>query len=615
MNPRIKAIPAALLLCFSPFALAEEAELDTVVVTANRLARTVDDTQASVSILSRKDIERQQAQSLPELLKGLPGVAISSNGGAGKQSALFVRGTNSDHVLVLVDGVKIGSASTGQAALQDIPVEQIERIELVRGPRSSLYGSEALGGVLQIFTKKGAQAPSVMIGVGSHGTFSTSVSDGFGSREAWLNASLTSTHTRGINACQGNPGAGCYTVEPDRDGYRNTSLFLRAGSQPHRTLAVEAQLFEVRAHNDYDGSASNEADVHQQVLGGSLRWTPNDAIRSSLRVAQSIDDSKNFKDEDFASRFKTNRHNLAWQTDFELAEHHTLVAGLDWLQDRIQSSTDYDCNSRRNTGAFAQYLGRFGASELQLAARHDDNEQFGHHGTGSVSLGHAFSPKLRGFVSLGTAFKAPTFNQLYYPGYGSASLKPEKSRTLEAGLSGHFGEAGSWQASLFDTRVSDLIVTVGSWPNSSLQNASKASIRGAEIGVQSRFLETRLALKLAYADPRDHSGGANDGKLLARRPRQTASLDLDRDFGRVSLGASLTGVGGRYDDAANRNRLGGYGLLDLRAEYRMTPVWKIQLRVENALDKRYETAAYYNQPGFGAFLSLRYQPGSDPASK
>ena len=604
----LKVIPAALLLCFSHASFAEETELETVVVTANRIARTVDDTQASVSVVSRQDIERSQARNIEDLLRGLPGVMISNNGGAGKQSSLFVRGTNSDHVLVLVDGIRIGSVTSGQAALQDIPVEQIERIELVRGPRSSLYGSEAIGGVVQIFTKKGAQAPVVTLSAGSRGTFSGRVSDGFGSQKAWFNASLASERTRGIDACQGNTRAGCYTVEPDRDGYRNTSLVLRAGGQPHKTLAIEAQVLEVRAHNDYDGSTSNEADVRQQVAGSSLRWTPSESLRSTLRMGQSIDDSENFKDGESSSRFKTRRNTLAWQTDFELSENHRLVGGLDWLQDAVLSTTEFERDKRRNTGAFLQYLGKFGASELQFAVRHDDNEQFGHHGTGSVSLGHAFTPVLRGFVSFGTAFKAPTFNQLYYPGYGSSSLKPEKSRTLEVGFSGHLGQHTQWQANLFDTRVSELIVTVGSWPNSSLQNASKARIRGAEFSASTRWQDSVLGLNLGFADPRDQSGGVNDGKLLPRRPRQTARLDFDQTLGQFGFGASLTGVGGRYDDAANRNRLGGYGLLDLRAEYRVAPAWKLQLRLENALDKRYETAAYFNQPGFGAFLSLRYQP-------
>ncbi|MDP5239165.1 TonB-dependent vitamin B12 receptor [Uliginosibacterium sp. 31-16] len=601
---RNKVLPAAIALVLSPsvFAQAQETELEPVVVTANRVARTADETLSSVTVITRKEIEQQQVQSVSDLLRGLPGVQLVNNGGPGKATSLFLRGTSDGHTLVLIDGVKVGSATSGSASLQDIPVELIERIELVRGPRASLYGSEAIGGVVQIFTKKGPQPLSISLSGGTRHTFEGAAAGGFGSPDAWLNLATSGFTTSGINARNN------YT-EGDRDGYSRNSGSVRGGGRIGEKLSFDLQALHTEGRNENDGSP-NSSDVQQDVYGGNLRFVPNDNYSSSVRLAQSLDASRNFTNEKFYSRFDTRRSQAAWQNDVTLSKGHQLVAGLDYQYDEILSSTPYERSKRTNQAAFAQYLADLGAFDLQFAARHDKNEQYGHHNTGSAAAGYTFSPALRLRASYGTAFKAPTFNDLYWPGAESPDLQPEKSRSSEIGASGKRGDF-NWQISAFRTDVKNLIAwapapTPADPYRWAPDNVSAARIKGLELGANQRFGDTKLAASVTFLDPKDVSG--SNSKLLVRRARQSARFDIDQPFGAWSFGTSLNAVGKRYNDAANTVKLGGYATLDLRAEYSIDKEWRVQTRIENALDKRYETIDGYNQPGIGAFVTVRYQP-------
>jgi len=607
---KYNSLPALLLLGTSPILFAQQAsepETAPTVVTANRVARTADETLVPVTIITRKDIERLQAQSVPDLLRGLPGVVFANNGGPGKNTSLFLRGTNSDHVLVLVDGFKIGSATSGSASLQDIPIDQVERIELVRGPRASIYGSEAIGGVIQIFTRKGAQAPGVALTGGSRHTFGASAQGGFGDKDLWASAGVKSGTTRGINVCQaGSTPASC---RPDRDGYSNTAFNLHGGVRVGEMLGVELMALQIDSENEFDGSSQDSANSRQQVFGGTLNFTPFDSWVSTLRVGGTTDESRNYLGEVFKSRFTTRRDSVTWQNDVVVAKGHQIVAGIDLLNDKVMSDTQYPIGHRSNRAVFAQYLADIGNFSTQLSGRHDDNEQFGSHNTGGIATGYAFSKAFRLSASYATAFKAPTFNQLYFPGYGTPELQPEESRNREVGVSGEWGvdvNRGKWQVSIFDNYIKQLIITDPT--TFKAVNLSRARIHGVELSAGQRMGNTQLSANLTFQNPKDHSGSASEGNLLVRRPRQSARVDADHDIGDFSFGASWTGVGKRYDDVANSIHLGGYSLWDLRTEYRFARDWRVQLHGENVFDKHYETAYRYNQPGVGVFLTLRYQP-------
>lgn len=596
---------ALLLASVSPVFAGDISE--PLIVTATRTAQSADETLAPVTVITRDDIKRLQASSVQDVLRGVPGINISNNGGSGKATSIILRGTNSDHVLVLIDGIKVGSATLGTTSFQDIPVDQIDRIEIVRGPRSSLYGSEAIGGVIQIFTRKGGGAftPSFSLGAGSDQTYKASAGVSGGGDLSWYNLNISSFDTGGIDSCRGNLMAGCYTVEPDKDGYRNSSGSLRAGYRFADNAEVEAHILRTQGHNKYDGSFVNESDIVQQAAGASLSYSPSDRWHATLLAGRSNDDSNDFLDGVFSGRFKTERDTLSLQNDLSVADKHLITLGLDYQNDKVDSTTAYDVTARNDKGLFAQYQGSFGQQDVQFAMRGDDNGQFGHHGTGSAAWGYNFGNGMRLTASYGTAFKAPTFNQLYYPGFGNPNLKPETSRSAEVGLHGKPGW-GSWSLNAYQTMVDQLI---GSDANFNPANIDSARIRGIEAISSTHLAGWDISGNLTLLNPENRSGGANQGNVLPRRAKQTLSIDLDRIYGQWRFGTTLFAAGRRYDDLANTVELGGYATVDLRAEYAFTKDWLLQGRVGNVLDKRYETAAYFNQPRRDVLFTLRYQPG------
>lgn len=612
-KPRFK--PAAYVLLGSfPFSIGQLAaaplDLQQQVVTATRTAQTAQQSLAAVTVIDRERIERSQASSLPELLKQVPGVSLANNGGPGKSTSLFMRGTESDHVLVMIDGIKIGSVSGGGAALQDLPLELIERIEVVRGPRSSLYGSEAIGGVIQIFTRKGqgqGVKPFFSAGYGTHDTYSGSAGVSGGDGRGWYSLGVSGSDTDGINVKSADTSG----YERDADGYRNLSATLSAGYRFDNGLELDANLLQAKSHNDYDsvnrartsGFGAN-ADGESKVFGTRARFSPLEPWRVTLQAGRSEDKSDAYQDGRFSSRFDSRRDSLAWQNDIDIAAGHTLTVGADYQRDEINGTTAYAEDSRDNFGRFVQYLGEAGRHDWQLSLRRDDNEQFGLHDTGNIGYGYALTDWLRATVSYGTAFKAPTFNELYFPDYGNPALDAETSRSLEAGLAGQHGW-GHWAVNAYRTVVDDLIAYDASI--SAPANVQEARIRGVELVLGSQLLGWDWNANYSLLEPENRSAGANRGNELARRAKQLFNLDLDRRLGAFSVGASLHAEGQRYDDLANTRELSGYATLDLRGEYRITPEWRLQARVANLLDADYETAEGYNQPGQAAYLTVRYQ--------
>ncbi|WP_429211982.1 TonB-dependent vitamin B12 receptor [Metapseudomonas resinovorans] len=613
--------PAALALLggtsVSPFLAAAPLTLDEQVVTATRSEQPVRASLAATTVIDREEIERSQAQSVPDLLRKVPGVTLSNNGGPGKNTTLFMRGTESDHVLVLIDGVKVGSVSAGLTAFQDLPVELIERIEVVRGPRSSLYGSEAIGGVIQIFTRKGGKEgakPWFSAGYGTHDSYEGSAGVSGGDGKAWYSLGVSSQDTDGINSRR--QGSDYY--EPDADGYRNLSGSLRAGYRFENGLELDGTLMRAKAHNDYDdidqfgffhplGGHNANADNRQELLGGRARFSPVEIWDVTLQAGRSEDKSTSWTDGVFDARFDSKRDSASWLNDLTLAEGHVLTLGYDWQRDQVSSSTAFEKDSRLNKGWFAQYLGEYGRQDWQLSLRRDDNEQFGTHDTGNAAWGYALTDAVRFSLSYGTAFKAPSFNELYYPGYGNPDLDAETSESFEAGLAGQH-DWGRWSINAYRTHVDDLIAydsTLGLYggPN----NIGKARIDGLELVLGSQWLGWDWNANATFLDPQNRESGANSGNDLPRRAREVFNLDLDRRIGRFGIGATLHAEGRSYNDLANRERVAGYATVDLRGEYWLTEEWRLQAKVTNLLDADYETALDYNQPGQAVFFSVRYQ--------
>ena len=611
---------ATLLASPAAFAQADPTELDEVVVTATRTPIALADSVAPVQVIGRDEIERSQARSLPELLRGRAGIDLHNQGGPGKLTTMSIRGTETDHVLVLVDGVRMGTASAGLVMFHDLPVDQIDRIEIVRGPRSSLYGSEALGGVIQIFTRRdrGAITPRFSAGIGSNALREASAGIGGGGARGWFGVDAAYQRTDGINACRGSAElfAGCFADEPDRDGYRNRSLSARGGVSLGETVTLEGNLLRAEAENEYDGTifGGNESDNLQEALGATLSWAPSSQVQLTLQAGRSRDESDNYYRDggnddaprEFVSTFDTRRDSASLQADFAPTAGQALTLGIDWQEDLLDGTTAYDIDSRDNTGVFAAYQGRFGAHRLQASARHDDNGQFGGHATGSLGWGMDFARGLRVNAGYATGFRAPSFNELYFPFSGNPDLGPEKSKGLNLGISQDL-EGWNWALDAYQTNVDDLI---GYNAMFELIQADEARIRGAEFTLATTVAEWDLALQLSHVNPRNRSEGANYDNLLTRRARNTGRVDLDRAFGALRFGLTVNGAGHRYDDAANLVRLGGYATTDLRLEYAFNSDWTVQARATNVFDRDYETLAWYNQPGREYGLTLRWRPSS-----
>jgi vitamin B12 transporter len=608
----------ALALSLSPLASqAQDApeDLDRVVVTGTRTAITVDASLAAVEVIDRADIERTQAKSVPELLRGRAGINLVNQGGAGKLSTVFVRGTESDHTLFLVDGVRVGSSTSGLTSIQDIPVELIERIEIVRGPRSSLYGSDAIGGVIQIFTRHAQSGvrPRFKLGAGSDKLREVAAGVDFGFDRAWFGADYSYQATDGFQSCQGAGFpifAGCFmdNPDPDPDGYESNAISLRAGVKPVDGLTLDANVLRNEGNNNFDADPTfglpDNSKTLQQVVGGKAKYELGRSTWT-LAAGRNRDTSYDTRDGAFVDQFASKRDSATLQGDVRVSEGHLVTVGFDWQRDAADVEDLFDAWSaeRDNRALFAQYLGQFGRNDVQLNARHDDNEQFGGHNTGGIAWGIALPHDLRLTASVGTAFKAPTFNELYFPFFGNPDLVPEESETWEVGIAQR-KDTWHWQLNAYDTRVDHLIVYDISLFTAN--NLDEARLRGGELTAGATLDDWTISGAASYIDARNRSDDGNFDNLLPRRARTTARIDVDRPFGDFSLGATLTGESRRFDDVANTLEVAGFSTFDLRAEWRLAPSWTLQARAGNVFDRNYQTAAYYAQPGRNYSMTLRY---------
>ena len=600
-------VTTTLSLAISPLVLADDTtQLDTVVVTADRKARSVDETLVPVTILTRKVIERYQANSVQELLTRVVGVSMTNNGGAGQALGIRIRGANSNQTLVLVDGIKINMASAGLASLEHLPVDSIERIEVVHGSRSSLYGSEAIGGVIQIFTRKGKTGfhPEVNLQAGSHNSYKLNTNLNGGNGTTWYNLNVGKEQTDGFNAC--NLSKGCFVNEPDKDGYKRQTAALRAG---HKfTSQTEAELLVSGTEGDlqYDG-ATNQADTVQQLNSVKLKHTVNNNAVISAQLGQAADKATNHKPNGAVSgRYDNRRHTANLQADVQTSPNGNLTLGLEQQTDKLSSDLAYSRTSRNNKAAFVSYQHQLGQNKFDIAARHDNNEQFGSKNTGSISFGHEFNNGLRATASYATAFKVPTFNDLYYPSSAyyqpNPNLRPENARNVELSLSGKLAK-GQWSVNAFQNRIDDLIV----YDFPTMQNIDKAQIKGLETSATTQIAGLKVQGNLTLQQQENRTTTLN-GKQLSYRPKQLASVDVDKSVGKWTVGATVRGESKRYTNAANTDTLAGYGTVDLRASYALNKDWTVGAKLANVLNKDYQTNKGYNQDGINGLITLKYAP-------
>jgi vitamin B12 transporter len=589
----------------SPVLANDEENLEIMTVTTNRMPS--ENLLAPTNVITRADIERLQINDLPTLLSRQPGIDLTSKGGWGKDTNLYLRGTSARHVLILVDGVKWQSATLGETNIQDFPVEQIERIEIVRGPRSGLYGSEAIGGVIQIFTRKGHQGfnPYAKVGYGTHDTEQAAVGVNGGDENTTYNLSFNHQSTDGINARE--------EKHPDDDGYRNNSFSARVNHQVNDDISVGGHFFRSESKNEFDGSKATSkytGDAVQQIIGSHASFQVNDSWLISTQFSESRDQAENFTDRSSTSEIDT-RHRFANITNtIDLNADNILNIGFDYDEDHIDSTKDYLETSRDNKAAFLSWVGNGERSSWLLSGRHDDNEAFGTYNTGTAEWGYWLQDDLQITTNYGTAFKAPSFNDLYWPsgpyGIGNPSLVPEESTSWGVSFNGNASNF-DWGLHFYKTKIENLIEWApipgggGVWTPS---NVSKAEIKGVEFEFTTMVLGANVAANASFLQPEDEE----TGNVLTRRAKRYANLHIDKSWGVWSAGVSWKLSGHRYDDAANDTRLGGYGLVDIRMAYQLDSDWSLQANVSNLFDKEYQTADTYNSLDRIAMFTIIYQP-------
>ncbi|MBX9833388.1 MAG: TonB-dependent receptor, partial [Burkholderiaceae bacterium] len=568
------------------------------VVTATRTAQPLSDLVADVTVLDRETIETSGATGLADVLARVPGIEISRNGGPGTNTSVFLRGAESRFTAVYIDGVRMDSQSTGGAAWESVPLALIDRIEVLRGPAGAVYGSDAMGGVVQIFTKRGENgvAPYVGVGIGTHSTrkLEAGISGASGTIDYALG--IAREESKGFNART------IATANPDRDGYESTSANARLGLQINATHRLEGTLLVSDMDSGYDTSPvkddRNMHKVHALGLNWQAQWTTQ--YKTRLQVTDSRD-----KYETKPSIYLSDTHLRGYLFQNEWRQGaHLVSAALERREDNLENAP---IDRQRSQNAIALGYGySAGGHTLQANVRHDSDSEFGGKGTGSLAYGYAFAPQWRATASVGTAFRAPTLYQRFSE-YGTGSLNPESSRNVEVGLRWAAGSS-SFSATAYRNRVQDLITFGAAGPCPSnfgcYTNTARAEYKGVTLAGSHRLGAVQLRGSIDLQNPRDLA----TGKQLARRSKRHGTFGADTQVAGWTVGAEVQASGRRFDNAANTNVLGGYALVNLYASTRIARDFTLLARLDNAADKNYELARTYATPGRVAYLGVKWAP-------
>jgi vitamin B12 transporter len=592
-------------------------QLQQVVVTAARAPEPADESFFSVTVLTRADIEARQVLSVQDLLADLAGINVDQSGGLGQQSSVFIRGADSDHTLLLIDGVRVGSATLGSAPFEIIPLEQIDRIEVVRGPRSTLYGSDAVGGVIQIFTRQ-ASDPGVTLGgsamTGSYDTHEFTAYLAARGREAWGSLSGDVLTTAGIAACQPSAIAGCFDPAAPQvpDGHQNRSGSLTAGVRLTDQLTASADVLYTHGWTAFDGAGFDDRlDFQEKVISAHLDQALGSSWHLKLMAGRDEDDERDFLDPTPVGTFDTVRNSASLQADGKLGSVLRLISGVDYENAHVDSDTPFAVTSRTTRAVFSE-LHADGAEWSALAgARFEDNGQFGDHWTENLGLSRRLGPGVRFILTWGSAFRAPTFDELYFPGFGNPNLKPETSQSYEAGLDGQQGTL-RWSLHAYQTTI-DQEISIDPLTFLPL-NINRSRIRGVELQGDWHSPDWVVGAQLTGLEPLNVSPGAEYDDLLPRRAQQNASLTVRRlvrtaPSGSVDGSASVVArwQGRRYDNLANTLPMGGYLTVDLLTQWTLGGGWTLEAKAANLLDRSYQTAAYFAQPGRSYGITIRYR--------
>ena len=588
------------------------------VVTASRIAQSTDQTLAAVTVITREEINHSQSQTVADILRErVPGMDFLTAGGTGHITSAFVRGTSSDQLLFIVDGNIMGSATTGAAQLELISLAQVERIEIIRGPRSALYGSEAIGGVVQVFTKSGGNQYNASITYGSDKTQAATVGSNISKGNTQLNISASHYKTKGFDVAN--------DIENDDDGHSNNSANINVRQKIGQSSNVHAGVLYAKSETEFDNNSfDNISDSIQQSYTLGFDTRPSDDWSTSFDAGQSKDrlDTDGYN-EDFDpmtwmplgtysfsnTLFETKRDQARWQNELSFGETGQLAFGVDYINDKVESTTSFAETERDNKGLYALIQDKFGKHQLQLSGRVDDNEAFGTHRTGNVAWSYDMTGETQVSLSHGTAFIAPSFNDLYFVDTvyffynGNPDLEPEVSRSTELGFTGNHGW-GQWEVRTYQTLVKDLI---GYGATGSLENVSRAKINGAEFEISGNLADWDSQLNLSVIDPTNE----DTNNILQGRAKRTLKMNIAKKFDSYRFGAHVLAQSSRFADTSNTVELAGYAIVNLSVEKSIDKHWTLQARLDNILDKEYSTSMDFygnttNNTPISLFVTLSY---------
>jgi vitamin B12 transporter len=602
------ALALALSLC-PTFVVAQTSP--EVLVTATRTPQAAADILADHTLISSEEIVRSGATNIIDLLQKQRGIEVVRNGGPGTASSVLIRGADAKQSVVLVDGIRIGSSTTGTANWAALPLANIERIEIVYGPLATLYGADAIGGVVQIFTREGSGAPSVTASVTGGSDRTRNADASVSGKTGRFSYAIAAVHDEDDGFSATKRGSASYNA--DNDGYQRDSASARFVFDSGVDSQLGLQYLHSRLDAQYDSGASRfdtrtNQELDNVALFANTRFTPDWRVQGQIAQANDKSISISSAAASGTSAIETRQTQFSVQSDLAIGADLLQVL-LERREEEVLSGATAALNTSRATNSVgASYSLKRGSHLATASVRRDDSTQYGGKTTGGLGYGYRFNQGLRASVTAGTSFRAPTFNELYFPGFGVATNQPEHGRNVEGGLYWNDGtsEAG---ITYFHNRLTDLLITAAVCPVEAAThtfgcayNVDRATLSGVTIGGRTRLYAIDLRGALDFQDPRDDT----TGKQLVRRARRHASFSAETTRGAWTAGAALQVSGRRYDDLANRNTLGGYGLVNLFAQYQLARDWSVLARWNNVADKQYELARNYATAGSQVFVGVRY---------
>jgi vitamin B12 transporter len=618
IGPRApKAARFLFLVALFPIGALAQSQLDSVIVTGTREPQGLSRSTADVVVIDSDTIRSSTADTVEDLLRREAGMQVTRNGGPGQSSGYFIRGASSNGTLVLIDGVRVGSATLGQVEFESLSLAQIDHIEVRRGPVSSLYGADAMGGVVEIFTRRGDGSPRV-VGHAAVGGYSSQQGDlGVSGSQGGFDYALSGGRERsnGVSAIRPNDQFGDFN--PDRDGYGRSFGQAQLGYSPAAGHRIGVTLMQTRLNAQFDSAEFNPPDFNAdpspdfrnhlktQLASIDYRGTLSSLWTTTLQASKNVDDERSGGTT--LSRFKTEREQATWQNALHFSPDQQVVLAYEYLHEAVRADGFAGEPERNNNALVGGYSGTFGASNLEASLRHDDNSVYGNDTTGSLGYSYRLTQQLKLRVLGGTTFRAPTFNDLFFPGFGLPTIQPERGRSIEVGAEWQ-SEGTRASATVYRNDVRNLI---GFQPDATMcppdpafafgcaDNTGRARLQGATLTGAQRWGDLNIRAIVDFLDAKDR----DTGERLARRAAHQETFAADYRTGAWSFGGSVLDIGARPDGGVV---LGGYALVNLNATWRFMKQWRLEASLLNALDHRVEPVRDYRGLGRQAWIGVRY---------